>query len=153
RPVWNQWLYHITNVEEDAGIPRVAANNWQTLNNSRTQIHAEGREAVAAPDLTVSKVTVNAQSCPASIGIMARIGNGGSLQGERGKGFIFYNGDRGGGGSWIGSRQRGRALSPGEFEDVILDGIAPVAGQIFVTANAPPVEILTPSANLARLPH
>lgn len=153
RPVWNQWLYHITNVEEDGGIPRVAANNGQTLNNSRAQIHADGRERVSAPDLTVSKVEVNSQSCPASLGITARIGNGGSLHVARGQQVNFYNGDPTASGALIGTRQTTRALYPGEFENVTLDGVAPVAGQVFVTVNDEPIETLVQSANLARLPN
>ncbi len=35
RPIWNQHAYHITNVDDDGGIPRVQANNWETWNNFR----------------------------------------------------------------------------------------------------------------------
>src|SRR5262249_28300246 len=79
RRIWNQWLYHVTNVDEDAGIPLVATRNWQGINNSRTQVSIDGIGPIAAPDLTVSRVTINTQNCPASTGITARIGNGGNL--------------------------------------------------------------------------
>lgn len=153
RRLWNQWLYHITNIRENTGIPHSAANNWQTLNNSRTQIHADGVDPVAAPDLTVSRVTINAQSCPASVGITARIGNGGSLHVAAGQRINFYAGDPDTGGTLIGTRQTTLALYPGEFEDVTLPGVAPPASQVFVTVGNPPIEPLVQSANLAQLPH
>jgi hypothetical protein len=153
RRVWNQSLYHITNVLEDAGIPPVAANNWQTFNNSREQSHADGVDRVAAPDLTVSKVTINAQNCPASVGIIARIGNGGSLHVGAGQGVNFYAGDPAAGGALLGTRQTTRALYPGEFEDVTLTGVAPPASQVFVTVGDPLAEPLVQSANLSLLPH
>src|SRR5262249_44509400 len=153
RRVWNQWLYHITNVRESGRIPPVAANNWQSFNNSRVQTSADGVKAVAAPDLAVSKVTINAQSCPAGVGITARIGNGGSLHLPSGLLVNFYAGDPASGGVPIGSRKTTRGLYPGEFEDVTLSNVAPPASSIFATVNEPPVEALTQSANLTLLPH
>ncbi len=35
RPIWNQHAYHITNVDNDGGIPLVQAKNWLTWNNFR----------------------------------------------------------------------------------------------------------------------
>ena len=36
RPVWNQYAYHITNVNEDSSIPRHPTKNWLSWNNFRT---------------------------------------------------------------------------------------------------------------------
>jgi hypothetical protein len=36
RPIWNQYAYHITNVENDGSIPVVQIENWGTWNNFRT---------------------------------------------------------------------------------------------------------------------
>jgi hypothetical protein len=152
RRIWNQWLYNVTNIDEDGRIPSIAANNWQTFNNSRAQVSIDGTNRLAAPDLTVSRVTINAQNCPSSIGITARIGNGGSLHIAAGQQINFYYGDPVAGGSLIGTRQTTRALYPGEFEDVTLDGVTP-ASQVFVTAGDAPVETQSLSNNLARLPH
>ncbi len=152
RRVWNQWLYHITNVNENGGIPQAQANNWQTFNNSRAQAPIDGVHKLAAPDLTVSRVTINTQNCPAGVGITARIGNGGSLHVAAGQTVNFYSGDPSAGGALIGSRQTTRALYPGEFEDVTLAGVTPPASQVFVTVNEPPVEALTQSVHLEQLP-
>lgn len=35
RPIWNQFAYHITNVEADGGIPRSPRENWTTWNTFR----------------------------------------------------------------------------------------------------------------------
>lgn len=153
RRIWNQWFYHVTNADEDGGIPMEAANNWRTINNSRTQIHIDGVDPLAAPDLTVSKVTVNAQSCPASVGITARVGNGGSLHVAGGQRVNFYDGDPASGGALLGTRLTTRALYSGEFEDVTLAAVTPPSSRVFVTVNEPPVETPAQSDNLARLPH
>ena len=35
RPIWNQYAYHITNVNNDGSIPAVQQNNWLSWNNFR----------------------------------------------------------------------------------------------------------------------
>ena len=35
RPIWNQYSYHITNVNNDGSIPAVQVENWLTWNNFR----------------------------------------------------------------------------------------------------------------------
>jgi hypothetical protein len=35
RPIWNQYAYHITNINNDGTIPRVQTKNWLTWNNFR----------------------------------------------------------------------------------------------------------------------
>ena len=37
RRIWNQHTYHITNVNEDATVPRFETNNWILFNNYRVQ--------------------------------------------------------------------------------------------------------------------
>jgi len=36
RPIWNQFNYHITNIEDDGSVPAVQQKNWLTYNNFRT---------------------------------------------------------------------------------------------------------------------
>ena len=36
RPIWNQFNYHITNIEDDGSVPRSQQRNWLTWNNFRT---------------------------------------------------------------------------------------------------------------------
>lgn len=36
RPIWNQFAYHITNINDDGSVPVVQQDNWLTYNNFRT---------------------------------------------------------------------------------------------------------------------
>jgi len=36
RPVWNQYAYHITNINNDSTVPRIQIRNWESWNNFRT---------------------------------------------------------------------------------------------------------------------
>lgn len=44
RPVWNQGSYHITNVDDDGGIPAEQAPNWETWNSFRAAGSVDGPE-------------------------------------------------------------------------------------------------------------
>ncbi len=59
RPVWNQHAYHITNVEDDLGIPTVQQKNWESYNNFRAADEA-GHPGDWLPDLVITGL----QSCP-----------------------------------------------------------------------------------------
>lgn len=37
RPVWNQYSYHITNIDDDLSLPAPETENWLSFNNYRTQ--------------------------------------------------------------------------------------------------------------------
>lgn len=153
RRVWNQWHYNVTNVNEDASIPRVARNSWQVYNGHRAQVPIEDRDRFAAPDLTVSKITIDSQHCPAFLGITARVGNGGSLHAPPGVPVNFYNGDPAAGGTLIGSEKTTKTLYPGQFEDLTLEWSNPAPAQVFVTVNEPLTGSLMSSDNLSLLPH
>lgn len=36
RKIWNQHAYHITNIDDDGGVPIAAASNWESFNNFRS---------------------------------------------------------------------------------------------------------------------
>ena len=42
RPVWNQFAYHITNVDSDTSIPSVQQDNWASWNNFRAAGSEQG---------------------------------------------------------------------------------------------------------------
>ncbi len=54
RPIWNQHTYHITNIRDDAKVPQVEDDNWETHNNYRTQ--APPVLVERKPDLVITKV-------------------------------------------------------------------------------------------------
>lgn len=149
---WHQWMGHPAFVNEDNSVPAHARNSWAVQNGVRTQIPIEGVDRFAAPDLSVSRVTVDGSNCPASAGLTARVGNGGSLQAGAGIRVAFYLGDPVAGGTLLGNRTTSRPLFPGEFEDVTFNWLAPVAGQVYVTVNDQAPAARVASANLSLLP-
>jgi hypothetical protein len=54
RPIWNQFTYHVTNVDDRGGIPMSEPDNWTApgLNNYRQNVQGEG--VFNAPNLSVT---------------------------------------------------------------------------------------------------
>jgi hypothetical protein len=124
RKVWNEFAYHITNVNENGTIPAFEQSNWLypalgPYNNYR-QNTLPGREPLAAPNLTASRLRIDTSPCPDRLGIVARIGNGGSNIAAAPVNIAFYDGDPGNGGTLIGVAQTSVNLLPGAHEDVTL---------------------------------
>ncbi len=120
RRVWNQHSYHVTNVDASGVIPAVESDSWsgEGLNNYRQNVQGEG--VFNAPDLSVAGLSVDASSCPSSIGIQAQIANSGSLGVEAGVPVGFYQGvlpD----GSLLGFEMTTVPLLPGQTETLVLD--------------------------------
>ena len=140
RKVWNQHTYHITNVSQDGTIPINELNNWQQpgLNNYRLNTFAPNEpQPLSLPDLVPSYLRFNQANCPTSVGIAARIGNGGSLVAPQGVNVSFYDGDPAASGVLLGTIQTTVPLDPGEFEDVLFTWAPPIAGAqvVFVSAD------------------
>jgi hypothetical protein len=77
RRIWNQYAYHITNVEDGGSIPTVADSNWLTYNNFRSGDLAAGSGS-SAPDLVVSIAEVCADECAEDrLYVWIRVGNEG----------------------------------------------------------------------------
>ncbi len=124
RKIWNQHAYHITNINDDGTIPQFEQSNWQfpflsPYNNYR-QNTLPGLQPLAAPNLTASLVHFDTTPCPDGVGLVARIGNGGSNVAAAPVSVAFYDGDPGGGGLLVGTAVTSINLVPGSFEDVTL---------------------------------
>ncbi|MES2639105.1 MAG: FG-GAP-like repeat-containing protein [Myxococcota bacterium] len=63
RKVWNQHAYHITNVDDNGGIPRDAEQNWLTYNNFRSGDIGAGGSGYSGPDLVVDVEDVCIDEC------------------------------------------------------------------------------------------
>ncbi len=50
RRIWNQYAYHITNINDDGTVPDAPANNWATFNNFRSGA-VTASSGLLAPDL------------------------------------------------------------------------------------------------------
>jgi hypothetical protein len=123
RPIWNQFNYHITNVNEDGSIPPFEPDNGALYNN-----FLQNPSFRSAPDLTASRIIVNQDACPAAVQLTARIGNGGGLDIPAGVPVAFLEGDPDQGGEVIGSALTTQALAPGEYEDVSVVFASPAPG-------------------------
>lgn len=133
RKVWNQYSYHITNVDESGAIPLVEDSNWlhplgAPFNNYR-QNTLSTLQPAAAPDLTASRIELAPIGAPDTL--IARIGNGGSYFAAAGVPVSFYDGDPNAGGTLLGVAYTSAALAPSGFEDVALYvGSAPAAAWV-----------------------
>lgn len=121
RKVWNQHTYHVTNVTDHLTIPLVEAPSWLPPgpNGFRQQVLVQGNP-LAAPDLTVSGLRVETAGCPAVVGLVARVGNGGSKAAPAGVEVLFHAGDPASGGPLLGLAATTVPLAPGEYQDVTL---------------------------------
>lgn len=66
RPVWNQFAYHITNVNDDLSIPATQTNNWLSWNNFRAGGSIAGPSSWL-PDLRAGAVSTCTDSCESGL--------------------------------------------------------------------------------------
>lgn len=119
RSIWNQYSYHITNINDDGSIPTHEVNGWQAYNTYRGNPVINAC-AVPAHDLAASyvrKVVANGQTT-----ITARIGNSGNTTIPASVVVGFY--DNNGSvnphqpGNQLASVTTATTLQPGDYEDV-----------------------------------
>jgi len=117
RRIWNQHHYHVTNIDEDGGVPTMEMANWLAdgLNNFRQNVQPEGE--FSAPDLVVDIVV----SCFNSYEVAARVRNIGQASVPAGILVGFYDGDPAAGGNLLAQGQTSKILYPAEAEDIALD--------------------------------
>jgi hypothetical protein len=126
RRIWNQHSYHVTNVADDATVPRTEARNWDTagLNNFRQNVQTEG--IFDAPDLILRDLAAGTRSCPTSLDLSVRVVNQGAAGAPAGVPVTFYDvtsGSR----VLVGRALTTRRLLPGESELVTLPMPYPIA--------------------------
>ncbi|MDP6934112.1 MAG: FG-GAP-like repeat-containing protein, partial [Myxococcota bacterium] len=80
RPIWNQFAYHITNVDNDGSIPTTQVVNWESWNNFR----AGGTELGPShwlPDLAPGEADYCLDDCDeGSVLVYLAVENGGLLE-------------------------------------------------------------------------
>ncbi len=136
RKIWNEYNYHISNVNDDGTIPMVEQNNWEIYNNYRQQPVLPGK-AWSKPDISTSYIVLDQTNYPNSVSISARIGNGGAIGLKTGVDVTFYDGDPSQGGLLIGTVHTSRILDPGDYEDISITWNNPSSGShtIYVIAD------------------
>jgi len=116
RKIYNQFDYHVTNVNDDGSIPQYESPSWLLNNTFRTQAAVSAStNPYVTPNLTASYL--RAEQNGLSVDIAVRIGNGGAVQAPVGAAVTFYDGDP----SLnivIGTAATTRALQPGEYQDL-----------------------------------
>ena len=123
RRIWNQWEYHVTNVNEDATIPVQESPSFQANNSTREQI---GPKDLAAPDLSVSTIGLDDGPCPAgATRVTVRVGNGGPCRVGPNVPVRLYGADPSTNPPLLASTITTQGLYPGEFEDIGFDCVSP----------------------------
>ena len=90
RPVWNQFAYSITNINDDLTVPVNATPNFTTYNNYRSANALPPGEALAA-DLEVEILATCSDDCDRGwYTVTARARNSGAVDVEPGLSFALY---------------------------------------------------------------
>ena len=135
RPIWNEHAYHVTNVNDDGSIPPVEQPNWTAtwfggpLNNFR--MNPIGNGDFRAPDLQAGDpdVTLDANACPAQLGLDVTVWNRGAVLVTAGVPIAVYQ-----------SRAGGALLAVGHTSSAIAPG-ASTAVSIGFSAPAAPIDV------------
>lgn len=132
RQIWNQYNYHITNINDNGSIPRIEQNNWDIYNNYRCNVPIMG-----TADATVSYIVADSTNFPSSVSLAVRLGNGGALVLPLNVDVNFYDGDPASGGIFIGATKTTKDIKSGEYENVSMTWNNPTAGvhNIFAVAD------------------
>jgi hypothetical protein len=123
RRIWNQHTYHVTNVNDDATIPKKETVNWKTkgLNNFRQNVQPRG--LFDAPN-AVADVEGTCGSKPT---LRARVRNVGLASLPAGVVVGFYSGDPSAK-TKLGTATTKGPITPGGFEIVDFEWDSPPSG-------------------------
>ncbi|MBJ9738951.1 carboxypeptidase regulatory-like domain-containing protein [Acinetobacter oleivorans] len=163
RNIWNQFSYHVTNINDDLTVPKNEVNSWEVHNTYRANLLLD-QNATAAADPTASYIQVNDQGGLNKADFTVRVGNAGGKRIAKGLPVSFYritaqqaaNGEKG---TLLGTALTTKALNGGEYEDVTYSYAGNLAdfGEIVIgtndvgQSNAVKIQEYTETNNIARL--
>ncbi|PTQ90505.1 FG-GAP-like repeat-containing protein [Agitococcus lubricus] len=159
RNIWNQYSYHVTNVNDDLTIPQHEPKSWEVHNTYRANLLInESSTAAIDPSASYIRITDNGLTQPSVFTV--RIGNAGGKTINTGLPVSFYRGNPAQGGVFIGTSLTSKVLNSGEYEDVTLsyNGTLANFGELYIVANdkgistASTLEEYTGVNNIAHLP-
>ncbi|ELA09187.1 FG-GAP repeat-containing protein [Moraxella macacae 0408225] len=139
RNIWNQYSYHVTNINDDLTIPIKEPNSWQVHNTYRANLLLN-QNATSAVDLTASYIQVTDNGLHSPSYFKARIGNAGTKTAPKGTPIGFYQKDSTGHAKLLGIVRLSKDLGFDEYADINL-AYSPLAmtlkavGEIVVIAN------------------
>ena len=141
RNIWNQYSYHVTNINDNLIIPTQEVNSWEAHNTYRANLLLN-QNATAASDLTTSYLRFKDSGIFSPSQLTARIGNAGGKDVAAGTPISFYR---------IPPAVNGVASQPiliktvtltqpllaGHYEDISVDYAGDMAsfGELVVVAN------------------
>lgn len=163
RNIWNQYSYHVTNINDDLTVPTHEVNSWEAHNTYRANLLLD-QNATAAADPTASYIRVNDQGGLNKADFTVRIGNAGGKRIAKDLPVSFYrvtaqqaaNREKG---TLLGTVLTSKVLNAGEYEDVSYSYTGNLAdfGEIVIVANdigqsnAVKIQEYTETNNTARL--
>lgn len=89
RNIWNQYSYHVTNINDDLTVPTHEVNSWEAHNTYRANLLLN-QNATAASDLTTSYLRFSDSGIFSPSQLIARIGNAGGKDIVIGTPVSFY---------------------------------------------------------------
>ncbi|WP_162250705.1 carboxypeptidase regulatory-like domain-containing protein [Pelomonas sp. Root1217] len=131
RPVWNQYAYSITNINDDLTIPANPVPSWVAHNTFRLNKRLDVSPNAVA-DATASSVRVSDGGSALQSTITVRVGNGGAAAMPSGVKVAYYAGTPGPG-SILGVAATSVALAEGAYQDVTLQVSGSLAGYSSLT--------------------
>lgn len=139
RNIWNQYSYHVTNINDDLSVPIKEPNSWEVHNTYRANLLLN-QNATSAVDLTTSYLQIIDNGIHAPTQFKARIGNAGAKIAPKGTPISFYQKDNTGQSKLLGIVRLDKDLGFDEFVDINLDyspltGTLKDFGEIVVIAN------------------
>lgn len=121
RPLWNQYAYSITNINDDLTVPRNPVPSWAAHNTFRLNKRLEA-DPRAVPDLTVGYLRVG-DGGPAGSVLTVRVGNAGGFAVPAGARLAVYSADPSQGPSPAaveGTATVNAEMLPGQWRDVAI---------------------------------
>ncbi|TGO03143.1 hypothetical protein PN36_12095 [Candidatus Thiomargarita nelsonii] len=116
RNLWNQYAYHITNINDDLSVPRVEQNSWEVHNTYRLNT-IPGESVTGTPDITIGKLRLIDNGIAQPLTLSVRIGNAGAQTNQASIPLSFYS----------NATQLGTLtlppIAPGTYQDIQLEGI------------------------------
>ena len=139
RNIWNQYSYHVTNINDDLTVPTKEPNSWEVHNTYRANLLLN-QNATAAVDLTASYLQIKDNGLSGPSQFSARIGNAGGKTAPAGTPISFYQKDSTGQSKLLGIVKLPKDLATDEYVDLTLDhsplnGTLNGFGELIVIAN------------------
>lgn len=125
RRIWNQYDYHVTNINEDGTVPKVEDQNWKNklLNNFRQNVQPNG--LFNAPNLVAKSLVEDQSTCQSkqALTLVATAENKGSLGIPAGLRVTVYiqNANRSGQDVRIADTTIDKAIAPGSTASVSIE--------------------------------